>query len=182
VQILKRLVAPVATCLLAVACGTSSPSPVGSPSASAPPPAPSVSASLEPAGLAQANSIPTGWTLQRSFQQDPGPPVIWVRVYAKAPVVETDPLEGPGRLVAYQAFGSSPLWTGPRTDDARAHGGEQFPVAINGQAATVWHVPSSGELLVAWTLGGKSLALVANSADLSAAQLVDVAQGFAIAP
>jgi hypothetical protein len=108
--------------------------------------------------------------------------VIWVRVYAKAPVVETDPLEGPGRLVAYQAFGSSPLWTGPRTDDARTHGGEQFPVSVNGQAATVWHVPSSGELLLAWTLGGKSLALVANSADLSAAQLVDVAQGFAIAP
>jgi hypothetical protein len=108
--------------------------------------------------------------------------VIWVRVYAKAPFSETDPLEGPGQLVAYQAFGSSKEWTGTRTDKARTLGAEQFPVSVNGQAATVWHVPSTGELLLAWTLGGNSLALVANSADLSAAQLLDVAQGFAIAP
>lgn len=179
-QSLKRLTVLIGACLLAAACGQSSVSPSTSPSAS--PLAASVSPSHEPPGLAEARAIPAGWTLQRSFQQDPGPPVVWVRVYTRAPLPETDPLEGPGRIVAYQAFGVSQVWTGTRTDDARSHGGEQFPVSVNDQAATVWHVPSSGELLLAWTLGGKSLALVANTADMSAAQLVEIAQGFVIAP
>lgn len=155
-----------------------------SPAATAPPIEPTISpsSSQEPPGLAEARTIPAGWTLQRSFEQAPGPPVIWVRVYAQNSVADTDPLEGPGRLVAYQALGLSQVWTSTRTDDARAHGAEQFPVSVNDQAATVWHVPSSGELLLAWTLGGKSLALVSNTADLSAAQLVEIAQGFVSTP
>jgi hypothetical protein len=132
--------------------------------------------------LATANAIPAGWTLQRSFQLEPGPPVVWVRVYAKGAVPDTDPFEGPGRLVAYQAFGLSKEWTGTRTDKARLIGAEQFPVTVNGQSAAVWHVPSTGELLMAWTLGDDSLAVVGNIADFSAAGILEVAQGFVIAP
>ena len=178
----KRLVVLIAACLLAAACGTNSAPPSVAPPASASPAEPSPSASQEPAGLAAANAIPAGWTLQRSYQLEPGPPVVWVRVYAKAAIPDTDPLEGPGRLVAYQAFGLSQEWTGTRTDKARAIGAEQFPVTVNGQAAAVWHVPSTGELLLAWTLGDDSLALVANIADFSAAGILEVGQGFEIAP
>lgn len=178
----KRLVVLIVGCLLAAACGASSASPSVAPSASASPAVPSASASQEPPGLAEAHAIPAGWTLQRSFQLEPGPPIVWVRVYAKAAIPDTDPLEGPGRLVAYQAFGSSQEWTGTRTDKARAIGAEQFPVTVNGQSAAVWHVPSTGELLLAWTLGDDSLAVVGNIADFSAAGILEVAQGFEIVP
>jgi hypothetical protein len=178
----KGLVALIAACLLAAACGAN-PASAPSVSPSASPLQPSVSPSpQEPAGLAESSAIPAGWTLQRSFQLEPGPPVVWVRVYAKAAIPDSDPLEGPGRLVAYQAFGSSQEWTGTRTDKARLIGAEQFPVTVNGETAAVWHVPSTGELLLAWSLGGNSLALVANITDFSAAGILEVAQGFAIAP
>jgi len=127
-------------------------------------------------------TVPPGWALQLSFQQAPGPPAIWVRVYAAAAVPDPSTVEGPGRLVVYQALGLSEEWTGTRAKKARDGGAEQFPVSVNGQSATVWHVPSSGELLLGWTLGGKSLALVGNAADLSAAQLVEIAQGFGPPP
>jgi hypothetical protein len=135
-----------------------------------------------PAGLAEPRDLPSGWTLQLSFEQEPGPPVIWVRVYAPAAVPDSGPFEGPGRLVVYQAFGLSEEWTGVRSEKARERGAEQFPVSVNGQSAALWHDPSSGELLLGWTLDGRSLALVGNAADMSAADLVAIAQGFAPAP
>lgn len=131
-----------------------------------------------PAGLAEPRTVPTGWTLQLSFEEEPGPPAIWVRVYAAAAVPGTGPFEGPGRLVVYQAFGLSEEWTGTRAEKARERGAEQFRVSVNGQGETLWHDPSSGELLLGWTLDGRSLALVGNAADMSAAELVDFAQGF----
>jgi hypothetical protein len=135
-----------------------------------------------PAGLAEARAVPPGLTLRLSFEQEPGPPAIWVRVYAATDVPDTGPYEGPGRLVAYQAFGLSEEWTGTRGEKARERGAEQFSVSVNGQGETLWHDPSSGELLLGWTLDGKSLALVGNTADMSAAELVEIAQGFVPAP
>lgn len=184
-SIRPRLIATavlIATCLLAAACGQgTAPSPAGSSAATLATVEQSVGPST-PAGLAEPRIVPPGWTLQLSFEQAPGPPAIWVRVYAAAAVPDTGPFEGPGRLVAYQAFGLSDEWTGTRAGKARERGAEQFPVSINGQGETLWHVPSSGELLLGWTLEGRSLALVGNAADMSAAQLVEIAQGFVPAP
>lgn len=135
-----------------------------------------------PAWLAVAPIVRTGWKLQLSVEEEPGPPVIWLRVYASSAVPDTGPFEGPGRLVVYEALGMSDEWTGTGAEKMRERGAEQFPVAVNGQGATVWHDPASGDLLLAWTLDGKSLALVGNTADLSAAQLVEIAQGFVSPP
>jgi hypothetical protein len=171
----------IAWCLLAAACGQgSAPTPAGSAVATQASPEQTVGPST-PAGLAEPRVVPPGWTLQLSFGQ-PGPPAIWVRVYAAAAVPDRASVEGPGRLVVYQAFGLSDEWTGTRAKKARDLGAEQFPVSVNGQGQALWHVPSSGELLLGWTLGGKSLALVGNAADMSAAQLVEIAQGFVAAP
>jgi hypothetical protein len=170
----------IAACLLVAGCGSASPPPATS-VASAEPSAQTLVPSA-PAGLAEPSRVPTGWTLQRSVELEPGPPAVWARMYARSAVPDGDPIEGPGRLVVYQAFGVSTEWTGTRAEKARARGDEQFPVSVNGQGATVWHDASSGELLLAWTLDGKSLALVGNAADLSAAQLVEIAQGFVVAP
>src|SRR5258706_4179083 len=91
VQTPKRLVVVIAACFWAAACGASPASPSVAPPASASAAEPSASASQEPAGQAESSAIPAGWTLQRSFQLEPGPPVIWVRVHAKAAVPDSDP-------------------------------------------------------------------------------------------
>jgi hypothetical protein len=191
VQILIRTAMrphPIATAvligssLLSAACGQGSASPPAGSSTATPAQLEQTAGPSTPAGLAEPRTVPPGWKLQLSFEQQPGPPVIWVRVYAPAVVPDTGPFEGPGRLVVYQAFGLSNEWTGTRAEKARASGAEQFPVAVNGQSQPLWHIPSSGELLLGWTQERMSLALVGNAADLSAAELVAIAQGLVPAP
>jgi len=53
-------------------------------------------------------------------------------------------------------------------------------VTIAGQPTTLWDDPGSGEFLVAWTLEGRNVALVANSADLTQGELVRIAESVTI--
>jgi len=130
-----------------------------------------------PPGLATANRLPSGWSLQRSFEQEPGPPPIWVQVYAGAEVADDVPVEGPWQLVLYQAFGVIGEWSGTRAEKARERGAVQVAVTVNGEAQMLWRDPGSGELLLGWTLDGKSLGLVGNTADMTADELVKKAGG-----
>jgi hypothetical protein len=129
-----------------------------------------------PAGLASASSVPTGWSVQRSFEQEPGPPPIWVQVYARAAVANDGPLEGPGQLVLYQAFGVIGEWTDTRAEKATERGAESIDVSVNGVRQQLWSYVTTGELLLGWTLDSKSLGLVGNSADMTASELVAVAE------
>ena len=131
---------------------------------------------VPPAGLALASRLPRGWTLQRSFEQDPGPPPIWVQVYA-ATTVADGPIEGPGSLVLYEAFGLIGEWSDVRAEKARERGATQLPVHVNGAPEVLWQDGASGELLLSWTLDGASFGLVGNTADMTADQLVSIAEG-----
>jgi hypothetical protein len=128
-----------------------------------------------PPGAMIASDVPTGWSVQRSFEQEPGPPPIWVEVYAATPVGD-QPFEGPGRLVLYEAFGASGEWRDTRAEKSRERGGVRVAVTMNGASATVWSDAASGELLLAWTLGGHSVGLVGNSSDMTPEQLVTYAE------
>ena len=129
-----------------------------------------------PAGIARASTIPAGWSLQRSFEQEPGPPPIWVQVYAPAAVADAGPVEGPGQLVLYQALGISSEWDDLRGLKAQERGASSTDVTVHGVAEKLWIDPSTGELLVAWTLDGRSFGLIGNLADMTAAQLVTSAE------
>jgi hypothetical protein len=102
-------------------------------------------------------------------------------VYEKTAVGEGCDVEGPGRLVLYQAFGSTGEWSDTRSEKARERGAEQLAVTVNGDAQTLWRDGTSGELLLSWTLEGKSLGLVGNNADMTADQLVNMAEGVTFA-
>jgi hypothetical protein len=132
-----------------------------------------------PPGAFVATSLPNGWSLQRALQQEPGPPPIWVEVYAAASV-GNQPFEGPGQLVLYQAFGVIGEWTDTRSSKSEARGGHPVAVTLNGKAATVWVDEASGELLLAWTLNGQSLGLIGNAADMTPQELATFAEGVAL--
>jgi hypothetical protein len=122
---------------------------------------------------------PPGWKLQAAFQLDAGPPPTWVEIYA-ATAVNPQPGEGPGQLVLYQSFGSSPEWTDNRAEKSRERGGVPQPVTFHGAPATVWVDDASGELLLAWDAGGRSYGLIGNAEDMTVAQLVTYAESVAV--
>lgn len=133
-----------------------------------------------PPGLAVVSHLPTTWGLQGSFEQEPGPPPIWVQVYSADEVADGDQSEGPGRLVLYQAFGAIGEWTDTRAEKARERGANHVAVTVNGEGQTLWQDGASGELLLGWTLDGKSLGLVGNTADMTADDLVKMAESVAL--
>jgi hypothetical protein len=133
-----------------------------------------------PPGALVATRIPAGWSLQRSFQESPGPPPIWVELYAAGP--GGDEWEGPDHLVLYQAFGIVGEWSETRATKSQDRGGHPVAVTMNGQPATVWVDDASGELLLAWERDGQSLGLIGNAADMTAQELVWFAEGVASAP
>jgi hypothetical protein len=125
-----------------------------------------------------AADLPAGWSRQQSISQEPGPPPIWIQVFAAAPV--EPPLEGPGRLVLYQALGISPEWTDTRALKSQERGGAPISVTLHGQKTPLWVDKSTGELLLGWDLDGNSFGLIGNSADLTQSQLVSIAEGITI--
>ena len=131
-----------------------------------------------PPAAVVATALPKGWTLQKEFEQEPGPPAIWVEVYGAGPVAEEP--EGPGRLVLYQAFGVVGEWSDTRTEKSRERGGKPVSVPMGIDTAMVWVDSVSGELLLPWTLNGQSVALIGNSADMTPEQLA--AYGLGVAP
>jgi len=133
-----------------------------------------------PAGTFRVTRLPDGWSAQHGFALEPGPPPIWAEIYSAAPV--GNDWEGPGRLVLYQAFGIVGEWSETRSTKSEDRGGHPVAVTMNGESATVWVDDASGELLVAWEIGGRSLGLIGNAADMTPQDLVSYAESVASAP
>jgi hypothetical protein len=123
--------------------------------------------------------MPPGWVLRLALAEEPGPPPTWLQVYAAAPVPDDPPYDGPGRIVLHQAFGTTDEWSGVLGEKSRERGGRPTPATIRGQPTTIWADPASGELLVAWTVDGRSVALVANRADVTPEELIRIAESVA---
>jgi hypothetical protein len=97
------------------------------------------------------------------------------RVYGPHDIV-VPPSEGPGRLALYETIPADEAYLASRIEASRKHGGRAQAVVVNGDAAEVWIDETTGELLLGWTLPGKSEVLVANTADFTVAQLVKSAE------
>jgi hypothetical protein len=132
-----------------------------------------------PASTARLGSIPAGWTLQASFQIEPGPPPMWAEIYGPAPGPPGSE-EGPGWLALYQAFGIVGEWSETRAVKSQDRGGTATAVTFRGRPAVVWVDPGIGELLFAWEAGGRSYGLVGNSADMTVDDLVRYAESVTI--
>jgi len=118
---------------------------------------------------------PDGWFDQSSLDALVGFPNTTGRVYAPDGIT-VPPDEGPGRLVLYETFPADEAYLKSRIDASRKHGGRTQAVVVNGDAAEVWLDETTGELLLGWTLPGKSEVLVANTADFTVARLVRSAE------
>lgn len=121
---------------------------------------------------------PGGWFHQADLGAPVGFPKTFGELYGPDKV-SVPPNEGPGRLAFYETIPADDGYLGSRIDASRNHGGRAQAVVVNGQAAEVWIDEASGELLLGWTLPGKSEVLVANSADFTVEQLVTSAESVA---
>ena len=119
----------------------------------------------EPPGLVMPGLLPNDWQLQRSEDAPTARPSLWTRVYAAGHIAA--PNRGAGQLVLYQAFGAATNIGG---------GTERQALDVNGAPAVLLRDPSFGELLLQWTVGGDGVALVANEADLTIDQLLEIAR------
>ena len=148
----------------------------GSPTPSAQPtllsPSPSEAADVF-AGVVEVR--PHGWFYENDVDALVGFPNTAGRVYGpdKSAV---PPIEGPGKLVHYETIPADEAYLQSRIDASRKRGGRAQAVVLNGVAAEVWLDQTTGELLLGWTLPGKSEVLVANTADFTVPQLVKSAE------
>jgi hypothetical protein len=119
--------------------------------------------------------LPDGWSYQNGLEALVGFPNTNGRVYGPDEIaVPLD--EGPGRVALYETFPADRAYLESRIEASRKHGGRAQAVVVNGDAAEVWLDETTGELLLGWTLPGKSEVLVANTADFTVAQLVKSAE------
>jgi hypothetical protein len=181
----------VAICLVAACAAPVSPTPslvvpaAGSltPSVQPTPTMPSVQRTLiSPSPSEDAHAFPgvvevrpDGWSYRIGMEALVGFPNTSGRVYGPDEVA-VPPNEGPGRLAFYETFPADEAYLESRIEASRKHGGRAQAVVVNGDAAEVWLDETSGELLLGWTLPGKSEVLVANTADFTVAQLVKSAE------
>ena len=119
----------------------------------------------EPPGLVMPELLPNAWQLQRSEDVPMARPPLWARVYAAAQIAA--PNRGAGQLDLYQAFGAPTNIGG---------GSERQVLDVNGTQAVLLRDPELGELLLQWTVGGDGVALVANEADVTIDQLLEIAR------
>ena len=120
----------------------------------------------QPAGLVELHGLPASWLL-RSEGDVKGSPTSgrWLRTYS--PLAQPDTGTSKNKLDFYQAF------DGP----ADVSGGDaEQAVSVNGQTATLYRSTTDGELVLDWMLGTNGLALDANEADFSVAQLIQFAE------
>jgi len=118
---------------------------------------------------------PDGWSYRVGVDAPVGFPNTTGVVYGPDEIA-IPPAEGPGRLVFYETFPADEAYLESRIEASRKHGGRAQAVVVNGDAAEVWLDETTGELLLGWTLPGKSEVLVANTADFTVAQLVKSAE------
>jgi hypothetical protein len=135
-------------------------------------PSPSEDAGVFP-GVVEVR--PDGWFDQMSLDAPFGFPNTSGRVYGPDKIA-VPPDEGPGRLAFYETIPADEAYLESRTEASRKHGGRAQAVVVNGHAAEVWLDETTGELLLGWTLPGKSEVLVGNTADFTVAQLVKSAE------
>ncbi len=122
--------------------------------------------SLEPpAGLAHVGALPHGWELRREGNVLGSSTPRWERVWSPDP--DPWPAEGDSMLTLIQAFGGPVNTTG---------GDIQPSVEINGQRATFYLHPPTGEMVVVWELGDDELALVGNLDTFSETEFVALAE------
>jgi hypothetical protein len=119
--------------------------------------------------------LPGGWSYKVGLDAPVGFPNTAGRVYGPDKIA-IPPAEGPGRLAFYETFPADEAYLASRIEASRNHGGRAKAVAVNRDAAEVWIDETTGELLLGWTLPGKSEVLVANTADFTVAQLVKSAE------
>lgn len=122
-----------------------------------------------PAGLAQVGALPDGWELRREGNVLGSSTPRWERVWSPDPDPDPDPwpAEGDSMLTLFQAF------DGP----VNATGGDpQPPVEVNGEGATFYLHPPTGEMVVVWGLGDDELALVGNLNDFSQDEFIALAE------
>jgi hypothetical protein len=118
---------------------------------------------------------PDGWSYKVGLDAPVGFPNTAGRVYGPDEIA-IPPAEGPGRLAFYETFPADEAYLESRIEASRKHGGRAQAVVVNGDSAEVWLDETTGELLLGWTLPGKSEVLVANTADFTVAQLVKAAE------
>ena len=150
------------------------PSSSSSPSARPSPISPSPSEAADVfAGVVEVR--PDDWFRQADLDSPVGFPKTFGEVYGPDKI-SVPPNEGPGRLAFYETIPADNAYLESRIAAARKHGGRAQAVVVNGHAAEVWIDEASGELMLGWTLPGKSEVLVANTADFTVEQLVKSAE------
>jgi hypothetical protein len=116
-------------------------------------------------------AAPAGWTLLEERGVEESPTGRWQQTWA-APG-GGDPRTSRGRVTLYQAFG------GP----ASVSGGQEISaVEVGGEMAVLYRQRDVGELVLVWSTGGDGFALVANDADFTPEQLIDLAERIEHAP
>ena len=121
---------------------------------------------------------PDGWSYKLGLEAPVGFPDTSGGVYGPD-AIAVPPAEGPGRLAFYETIPADEAYIESRIESSRKHGGRSQAVVVNGDAAEVWLDETTGELLLDWTLPGKSEVLVANTADFTVAQLIKSAESVA---
>jgi hypothetical protein len=118
---------------------------------------------------------PDGWSYKVGLDALVGFPNTSGAVYGPDEIT-VPPAEGPKRLAFYETLPADESYLESRIEASRKHGGRTQAVVVNGDAAEVWLDETTGELLLGWTLPGKSEVLVANTADFTVTQLVKSAE------
>jgi hypothetical protein len=116
-----------------------------------------------PEGLVELTGLPVGWDLRAERDVGDSPSGRWERTYSP----DESLADNTKTVVLYQSFDGPVNVTG---------GTEEQQVEVNGQAATLYRWPPNGELVLVWRLGNDELALVANEAEFSVDELIDLAE------
>lgn len=117
-----------------------------------------------PPGLVELTGLPAGWILVGERDVAESPTGRWERMYGPPETSGNDPIRS---VVLYQSFDGPVGVTG---------GDEVREVTVDGETATLYRHPESGELVLTWSLGADGLALVAFEPTFTADALIQLAE------
>lgn len=122
-----------------------------------------------PPGLAVIGELPHGWSLRREESLHGSLTPRWQRIWSPDP----DPWlsDRASMFTLIQAFGGPVETTG---------GDRLSSVHVNDQPARLAQNPSSGELVLVWSLGEDELALVGNLRDFGRDEFISLAESVAV--